>query len=206
MKTLLLMRHGKSSWKHPDLSDQERPLSKRGERDTHFMSHFIVERELVPQVVLASSSKRTAKTAEALCEDCAGIGPLRLMDELYLAEAGAYIDALRTLPAGIERALIIGHNPGLESLLMILGRRIEAMPTASLAHLVLPIQSWSDLTQETEGELVDFWKPQDLQQQQLEDEENKKEKKEEKKKDEKKDKHEPKKDKKEKKDKKKKKD
>jgi phosphohistidine phosphatase len=165
MKTLLLMRHGKSSWKHPELSDQERPLSKRGERDSHFMSRFIVERELVPQIVLASSSVRTAKTAEALCEECTGIGPVRLMDELYLAEAGAYMDALRTLPAEMERALIIGHNPGLESLLMILGRRIEAMPTTSLAHLVLPIQSWGELTQETEGELVDFWKPQDLQQQ-----------------------------------------
>lgn len=195
MKTLLLMRHGKSSWKHPDLPDQERPLSKRGERDSHFMSRFIFDRELVPQVILASSSVRTAKTADILSQECPGIGPVRMMDELYLAEVAAYIDALRTLPAGIERVMVIGHNPGLESLLMMLARTIEAMPTASLAHIVLPIQSWTDLTQETEGELVDFWKPQDLQ----EEEEEPKPKKAQKK-----DKHEEKKDRKDKKAKKKK--
>lgn len=163
MKTLLLLRHGKSSWKDTHLSDQERPLSKRGQRDSHSMGHLLLDRELVPQVVLSSSSRRTAQTAEILCEDCREIGPVHLLDELYLAEPAAYLDVLHTLPEGIERVMVIGHNPGLEALLLTLGRRIEAMPTASLAHLVLPIQSWAELTQETEGELVDFWTPQDLQ-------------------------------------------
>lgn len=163
MKTLLLLRHGKSSWKDTHLPDQERPLSKRGQRDSHSMGHLLLDRELVPQVVLSSSSKRTAQTAEILCEDCREIGPVHLLDELYLAEPAAYLDVLHTLPENIERVMVIGHNPGLEALLLTLGRRIEAMPTASLAHLVLPIQSWAELTQETEGELVDFWIPQDIQ-------------------------------------------
>ncbi len=163
MKTLLLLRHGKSSWKETHLADQDRPLSKRGQRDSHAMGQLLLDRELVPQVVLSSSSKRTAQTAEVLCEECREIGPVHLLDELYLAEPAAYLDVLHTLPEGIERVMVIGHNPGLEALLLTLGRRIEAMPTASLAHLVLPIQTWAELTQETEGELVDFWTPEDLQ-------------------------------------------
>ncbi len=163
MKTLLLLRHGKSSWKDTHLADQERPLSKRGQRDSHTMGHLLLDRELVPQVVLSSSAKRTAQTAEILCEDCREIGPVHLLDELYLAEPAAYLDVLHTLPEGIERVMVIGHNPGLEALLLTLGRRIEAMPTAALAHLALPISSWAELTQETEGELVDFWTPQDVQ-------------------------------------------
>jgi phosphohistidine phosphatase len=68
MKTLLLMRHAKSSWKHPDLPDQDRPLNKRGEKDAPRMGKYLKEKELVPQVILASPAKRIKQTVDGVLE------------------------------------------------------------------------------------------------------------------------------------------
>ena len=70
MKTLLLMRHGKSSWKNPELPDHDRPLAKTGLRDAHRMGELIERRELIPQQILASSAVRAAETARIFCKIC----------------------------------------------------------------------------------------------------------------------------------------
>jgi len=62
----------------------------------------------------------------------------------------------------VKTVLIVGHNPGIEGLLQILSRKVESMPTAALARISLPIESWQDLTLETKGKLKDLWLPRDL--------------------------------------------
>jgi phosphohistidine phosphatase len=173
MKTLLLMRHAKSSWKETDLPDQERPLNKRGRNDAPLMGHLLVDRELVPERILSSSAVRARQTAEAVIETSGFKGPVDTLDQLYLAEAEDYIAALQKLPDALERVMIIGHNPGLETLLQMLSKRIESLPTAVLAHLVLPIDQWSQLTVETTGELVEIWRPKELREEMEEEEEKK---------------------------------
>lgn len=160
MKTLLILRHAKSSWKHPELADHERPLNKRGRHDAPQVGTLLVDRELIPQLILSSTAVRTRQTAEALVEASGFTGRVEFLDSLYMAEPPAYFKALRTLPDDLERVLVIGHNPGLEGLVQLLGGQIVSLPTAALAHLVLPIQSWGDLTHETQGELVALYLPQ----------------------------------------------
>lgn len=162
MKTLLLMRHGKSSWKHPELSDHERPLAKRGLTDAHVMADLIKDRELTPEVILCSSSVRTLHTAQIVAENCGRKSEIRSLDSLYLAESDAYISALISMPGDVERVMIIGHNPGLESLLQILSKRIESLSTAVIAYITLPIKSWSDLSSDIDGELVELWRPKEI--------------------------------------------
>ncbi|BCY16759.1 MAG: histidine phosphatase family protein [Chloroflexi bacterium] len=162
MKTLLLMRHAKSSWKHPDLPDQDRPLNKRGEKDAPRMGKYLKEKELVPQVILASPAKRIKQTVDGVLEKMPFKGKVEYVDSLYLAEPTAYFSILQTIPDKIERVLIVGHNPGLEGLLQILSGQVESLPTASIAHLVLPIEHWKDLKEETRCELVERVKPRDL--------------------------------------------
>lgn len=162
MKTLLLMRHAKSSWKHPELADHDRPLSKRGTRDAGLMGQLIAERELTPQIILSSSAVRTLETAAILAEQCKCTSEIKSLDGLYLAEADAYLIELRLLPDDTERAMVIGHNPGLESLLQILTHRVESLPTAVVAYLSLPISQWSELSSDTEGELIELWIPKEL--------------------------------------------
>jgi phosphohistidine phosphatase len=162
MKTLLIMRHGKSSWKHKELKDHERPLSKRGTKDSVKMGELLRERELVPQLILVSTAVRTIETAKLLVESSGFQGDTIALDSLYLAEAEEYLHDLLTLPNEIERVMIIGHNPGLEALLQILSGRIEALPTGVVAYISLPINHWSDVHNKIEGELVELWRPKEL--------------------------------------------
>jgi phosphohistidine phosphatase len=162
MKTLLLMRHGKSSWKHPELPDHDRPLAKNGLRDARRMGELIERRELLPQLVLSSSAVRAADTARIFCEICACTDNIIYEDSLYLAEADTYISQLKALPDSIERVMLVGHNPGLESLLQMLSTRVESLPTAVIAYITLPVKQWSEITNATEGELIEIWRPKEF--------------------------------------------
>jgi phosphohistidine phosphatase len=162
MKTLLLMRHAKSSWKHPELPDQDRPLNKRGEKDASRMGKFIREKELIPQLILASPAKRVSQTVDGMQGKMDFKGKVEYVDSLYLAEPSAYLTTLRDIPDNFERVMVVGHNPGLEGLLQILSGQVESLSTAALAYLVLPIEHWSDLNESIHGELVERVKPRDL--------------------------------------------
>ena len=162
MKTLLIMRHAKSSWKDAELPDQERPLNKRGKHDAPMMGELIKDKELRPQVIYASTAKRAQMTAEEVSSACKFKGDVTYLENLYLAEAEAILDVLHTTPDEIERVLIIGHNPGLEGLLQMLSHRVESLPTAAIAYLALPISHWADLNDQVEGELVELWKPREM--------------------------------------------
>lgn len=162
MKTLLLMRHGKSSWKHPELPDHDRPLAKNGLRDAHRMGELIGRRELIPQLILSSSAVRAADTARIFCEICACTDNVIFVDNLYLAEAETFITHLKALPDSLERVMLVGHNPGLESLLQMLCARVESLPTAVIAYINLPVKQWSEITNTTEGELIEIWRPKEL--------------------------------------------
>ncbi len=162
MKTILLMRHAKSSWKEAKLPDHERPLSKRGHKDAPRMGMILCDQELIPQRILSSTALRALQTAESVIQASGFQGEVVHLDRLYMAEADEYIAVLRELPDDIERVMVIGHNPGLETLLQMLSGRIESLPTAVIAHLVLPIQHWTELSAETNGELVDIWRPKEI--------------------------------------------
>jgi phosphohistidine phosphatase len=98
MKTLLLMRHAKSSWKHHELIDHERTLNKRGKKDAPLMGKLILEKELVPQLILSSSAVRAQLTAEAIVETVNYTGAVELVDSFYMAEPNTYLEKLRKLP------------------------------------------------------------------------------------------------------------
>lgn len=166
MKTLLLMRHAKSSWKDSNIADIDRPLNKRGKRDAPLMGQLLIERELVPQDILCSTALRCRETAEAVIgtiSDSAGFSPeVEFLESLYMAEPPEFYSVVNSLNDHIERVMVIGHNPGLESFLQLLANRIESLPTAVIAHIALPVQSWKELTTDTPCELVDIWRPKEV--------------------------------------------
>lgn len=162
MKTLLLMRHAKSSWKDNKTKDRERPLNKRGRHDAPIMGQILADHELVPQAILSSSAERARETAEALAKTSHFDGDVIYLDKLYMGEPEDYIETLRDLPNEVERVMVIGHNPGLEMLLQLMSGQIQSMPTAVIAHLVLPVDHWSELSMNTSGEVVDIWRPKEV--------------------------------------------
>ncbi|HOZ37982.1 MAG TPA: histidine phosphatase family protein [Anaerolineaceae bacterium] len=195
-KTLLILRHAKSSWKNEKLKDFDRPLKRRGEEDAIVIGKVLVRAELVPQVILSSPAERAKQTAELVAAEAKFKGGLAFVDSFYMGEPENYIKALNELPDEIERVMVVGHNPGLEALLQLLDGKVDSLPTGSLAYLVLGIKHWADLTKATVGELISFWEPDEINLEEMEvkmgkdkDKKDKKDKKEKKeKKDKKKDK------------------
>ena len=139
------MRHAKSSWTDPSLSDFERPLNERGRRAAPFMGGVLRREGLIPDHIICSPAKRTMETAElvqAAVELDLEIGH---DDRIYEATAGELIEVVSEMPETSSRALLIGHNPSSEQFVQIITGAIEAMPTAALAVIDLDIGSWAEI-------------------------------------------------------------
>jgi phosphohistidine phosphatase len=163
MKTLLILRHGKSSWKDSSLADHDRPLKQRGKRDAPLIGELLREQGLVPDLILSSSAKRALKTALLVADASGYEGEIDIRREFYPGYPDAYIEALMETPDECQIVMVVGHNPGLEELLELLTESAEFLPTAALAQVVLPVNYWHELSDETEGELVNLWLPRALQ-------------------------------------------
>lgn len=162
MKTLLLMRHAKSSWKDSDQDDYDRTLNKRGKRDAPRMGQLLKDEQLLPDLVLASSAKRCRKTAEHVIHESGYRGETRFVAELYEADADRIAAVLESLPDHALRLLVIAHNPGLETFVEQLTGEYTPLTTAALAHVELPIELWSELAAVRSAKLVKLWQPREL--------------------------------------------
>lgn len=162
MKTLLVQRHAKSSWKHPELSDHDRPLNKRGKRDAPRMGRLVAAQGLRPDVVVSSTARRARRTAEEVARHAGCEGAVQLDRRLYLASPDEIVDVVRGVAGSARRVMVVGHNPGLEDLVARLAGRRETLPTAALAALHLSIRSWTELTASTAGDLAGPWRPREL--------------------------------------------
>ncbi len=165
MKTLLLMRHAKSSFKEGELPDFERPLSKRGEKDAPRMGKLLKDKDLTPDLILSSTAQRASRTAEMIAEKCGYKGEIVYIQDLYLGEPEAYLSILRDLkeePGDWKTVLMIGHNPGLESLVQLLTDRVESLPTSAIAHLKLPVRTWKAINPEVIAWLENIWYPREI--------------------------------------------
>jgi len=159
MKTLLVLRHAKSSWNEPALDDHERPLNKRGRRDAPRMGELLREHGLIPDVVISSDAVRARLTAEAVAGAAGYAGAIVLDPRLYLAGPADILSLLQRVRGKAETVMIVGHNPGLEELVEQLTGERQDLPTATLAQIGLPIDQWRDLKLSTRGRLVDLWRP-----------------------------------------------
>jgi phosphohistidine phosphatase len=162
MKTLLVMRHAKSSWKDASIEDHDRPLNERGSTAAPRMGKLLAELGLVPDAIVSSSALRALATARAVANACGHAREIQVRHDLYLAAPSAYADALRALEPAFSRVLVVGHNPGVEELIAELSGENPRMPTAALALIELPIARWSDLALDGKATLAGRWKPRQL--------------------------------------------
>ena len=162
MKTLLVLRHAKSSWNDPALDDHERPLNKRGRRDAPRMGELVREYGLIPDVIISSDAVRARLTAEAVAEAARYAGEILLDPRLYLACPADILSLLTAVRENAGTVMIIGHNPGLEELVEQLTGERQDLPTAALAQIGLPIDQWRDLKASTRGTLLGLWRPKEL--------------------------------------------
>jgi phosphohistidine phosphatase len=159
-RQLLLMRHAKSDWNVPGLSDKDRPLNARGKSTAPIMATWLCEHELIPDVILCSSAVRTRQTLSLLIEQWENtrltnpsfvLPKTRIEDKLYLASDSDILSIARSVLNGtpIEDTyslMVLGHNPGLEILASTLSGTSIEMPTGAIAILAsnTPNNDWPE--------------------------------------------------------------
>jgi phosphohistidine phosphatase len=158
MKTLLILRHAKSSRKKP-VADHDRPLNKRGKSDAPRMGRVLRDAGLQPDLIISSTAKRAKRTADKVAQHSGYAGVIELSRDLYLAGPEGYRRALRGLSDAYESVLVVGHNPGLEILFEALTGQDEMLPTAALAHVRIEIERWEEFDENARGKLVELWRP-----------------------------------------------
>ncbi len=159
MKTLLLLRHAKSSWKQTEVNDHDRPLNKRGKKEAPKVGKYLKENNLVPDQILSSTARRARDTAQAVADESGFEGQVEFYPDLYLSEPACYLDILQCQPDTANRIMVVGHNPDLDSLLTLLTDATDHLTTAALAQIDLPISSWQELNEATDGRLQLIWSP-----------------------------------------------
>ncbi|MGD9828597.1 MAG: histidine phosphatase family protein [Hyphomicrobiaceae bacterium] len=168
--TLTLLRHAKSSWNDAAMADIDRPLAGRGRKAMPLIAAFLAGKALIPDHVLCSSARRTRETLDLLIEGLPSRPSVTYSDALYLAEPSALVDQLKALPDTVRHAMIVGHNPEMQSLALSLVAEgpqetlteiARKFPTAGLVVLTFPYASWRDLALAS-GTLRHFQSPRRL--------------------------------------------
>ncbi len=167
LRELLILRHAKSDHSDPSLADFERPLSERGREDAHKIGRWIAQQQLHPDLIVTSPAKRTLQTirrARSHFDHDNLVHCLESMD-VYESSAETLLSVLSQTPLA-KRTLLVGHNPGLETLLTFLTedarlqQEVKLFPTCALAQLVLPAD-WTSLTPGC-AKLINLWQVKSL--------------------------------------------
>ncbi|HHO48006.1 MAG TPA: histidine phosphatase family protein [Desulfobacteraceae bacterium] len=160
MKRLVLCRHAKSSWKDSSLADIDRPLNGRGKRNAPEMGRRLLARGIKPDLIVSSPARRAYATAAYLAEEL-GVPEreIRVVEAIYDAYPMKLLEIIRTIDAGHDQVLMVGHNPETTILANLLGRlRLENVPTCGIVALDFGVRSWEEI-EEARGALVFFDSP-----------------------------------------------
>lgn len=163
MKTLTLLRHAKSSWDHPGLTDSERPLNKRGERNAPRMGKRLATQHIRPQIIVSSPAVRALTTAKVIASALGCQASDIITDErIFHAYSDQLLDVIQNSDASLHHVMLVGHNPGLTDLVEQLAHAgISNIPTCGVVVLGFSVDRWRDVGNGT-GELLLFDYPKNL--------------------------------------------
>ncbi len=163
---LYIMRHAKSDWSGPQISDFERPINKRGTRNAIRVGQWMNENNHIPQKIISSPALRAKETIELVTEQISkfNLEDLTYEDELYLAGFTQLIEFINTFKDKVQSLMLVGHNPGIENLVNYLcdrsGDKETIVTTANL--FIFKFSSDSFNTAVDIIELVEAIKPREL--------------------------------------------
>ena len=143
MKTLLLLRHAKSSSKDNGARDFDRPLNQRGLKAAPVIGRLIRKRKLQPDLVISSPAERARQTIQLVLEAAGLKTELRYDERIYEASAPRLFEIVSQIDDEAGVVMMVGHNPGFEELVEALTGEALSLPTATLACIELDIEKWS---------------------------------------------------------------
>lgn len=155
MKTLLLVRHAKSSWDDFSINDIDRPLNDRGKKDAPAMAKRIKDKDIKIDAFISSPAKRARKTAEAFAKEYEEKkGNIIFFEELYLASPPAFLDVISKTDDEFKTIAVFSHNDGITSFAnMLTSERIDNIPTSGVFAVKIKTKHWADF----EKAEKEFW-------------------------------------------------
>ncbi|HEX7844196.1 MAG TPA: histidine phosphatase family protein [Chitinophagaceae bacterium] len=155
MKTLLLVRHAKSDWDDPSLSDFDRPLNERGKRDAPVMAHRLLDKKIKIDAFISSPAKRAKRTATVFAKEFKREKEdIILVNELYLAAEQTFFDVVSKADDKFESIAVFSHNPGITDFAnMLTDARIDNIPTCGIFAVTIDCKKWSDFRHSSK----EFW-------------------------------------------------
>lgn len=150
MKTILLLRHAKSSWDDSSLKDFERPLAKRGRKDAPRMGDFVKQIGLIPGQLISSPAERAKQTTELFAKATGmNVSTIIWNENLYYGGARDYLSVIHHAPEHLDEIMLVGHNPLMEETVSLLcnetGKYGLRMPTAALVCIEHPAIEWEQI-------------------------------------------------------------
>ncbi|HEY8412791.1 MAG TPA: histidine phosphatase family protein [Pyrinomonadaceae bacterium] len=143
MKTLFLLRHAKSSRKDQSLPDFERPLNGRGKQAAEKIGRYLKRELIVPELVLSSPAARARETIERVAKAAKWSVEVRFDQRIYEAGGLRLLEVISQIENERKAVLLVGHNPGIEELLMLLAGESKKVPTGALMKLELKSSKWT---------------------------------------------------------------
>lgn len=146
VKSIFILRHGKSDWSADYGSDHQRPLARRGVRAAELMGRFLRQLDQIPDQVISSTALRARTTAELGIEAGQWGCPVSYTESLYGASLESVLGLLQQLDDSLARVLLVGHQPTWSELTSALtgGARLH-FPTAALARVDFDIERWNEV-------------------------------------------------------------
>lgn len=162
MKSVVFIRHAKSSWKFPELSDLERPLNDRGKRDVENVGQLFKNEGFKPDLIISSPAKRAKSTAKGLAMHCGYQKEIVVNENLYFKGNSAIIRQIQQLSETIESVWLVFHNPDINDIainhLNVEETNIPTLGCVFTKSIAASWQSWSY----TNTDVVSIVKPKNL--------------------------------------------
>lgn len=156
MRSVLFIRHAKSSWDDPLMNDFDRPLNERGRKDAPQMAKYLIDKKVLIDSFISSPAKRARKTATLFAKEFGVAEELILFrSELYLPADTAFLQVIESLPDDILHPAIFSHNPGITNFVNTLTNqiRVDNIPTSGIFGIKTTASYWKDFSK-SENE---FW-------------------------------------------------
>jgi phosphohistidine phosphatase len=147
MKTLLIIRHAKSSWSVASLNDFDRSLNDRGKKDAPLMAQRLQDRKIMIDAFVSSPARRAKKTAELFCTAYhKNLNNIILISALYQATTEVFFDVVEQLNDEFNSVAIFSHNPGITEFVNQLAedKAVNNMPTCSVFAIHITISKWKE--------------------------------------------------------------
>lgn len=158
VKTLHLIRHGKSSWEQPGVADIDRSLLPKGIANSALVAEKLVTRFGKPDIIISSPANRTIHTALIMARTMQfDTGQINIIPSVYESSVSNIIEIVESMPSHFNSIAIVGHNPTFTDLAnLFLCERIENIPTSGIVTLQFNIKDWNIIDKAPTAHYLEF--------------------------------------------------